>query len=90
LLLPFQRIRVPINQHFVNPRWRMNYANVLCVMQKCQEKGYTMGVYPAILAEHFSEEQPREMILSDASFRENAALRTWRGSLAHHADMRSA
>ena len=49
-----------------------------------------MGVFLAILAEHFSEEQPKEMILSDASLRENAALKTLRGSLVHHADMRSA
>ena len=49
-----------------------------------------MGVFPAILAEHFSEEQPREMILSDASLKENVALRIWRGSLVHHADMKSA
>ena len=68
----------------------MSPVNVLCVMQKYQRKGYTMGAFLAILAEHFSEEQPRKMILSDASLRENVALRIRRGSLVHHADMRSA
>ena len=68
----------------------MSHANVLCVMQKCQGKEYTLGAFPATHAEHFSEEQPREMILSDASLKENAALIIWRGSLAHRADMKSA
>ena len=49
-----------------------------------------MGAFLAIHVEHFSEEQPRKMILSDASLRENVALRIRRGSLVHHADMKSA
>ena len=68
----------------------MIHANVPFVMQKYQKKGYTMGAFLAIHAEHFSEEQPRKMILSTASLRENVALRIRRGSLVHPADMRSA
>ena len=49
-----------------------------------------MGAFPAIHAEHFSEEQPRKMILKNASLKENVALRIRRESLAHHVDMKSA
>ena len=68
----------------------MNRANVPFVMQKCQKKGYTMGAFLAIHAEHFSEEQPRKMVLKNASLKENVALRIKRESLAHRADMKSA
>ena len=68
----------------------MSHANVLCAMQKFQRKGYTMGAFLAIHAEHFSEEQPRKMVLKNASLKENVALRIKRESLAHRADMKSA
>ena len=68
----------------------MSHATVPCVMQKCQKQGYTMGAFPAIHAEHSSEEQPRKMILKNASLKENVALRIRRESLAHRADMKSA
>jgi hypothetical protein len=62
----------------------------VCQAEMPKERIHYGGVFLAILAEHFSEEQPREMILNDASLKENAALRIWRGSLAHPVDMRSA
>ena len=71
-------------------RWIMSHAHVLCAMQKCQRKGYTMVAFLAIHVEHFSEEQPRKMVLKNASLKENVALRIRRESLAHRADMKSA
>ena len=49
-----------------------------------------MVAFLAIHAEHFSEEQPKKIILKNASLEENVVLKFRRESLAHRADMKSA